>query len=160
MEQSQGFHKRAVAFPAMLKKTLMIEFSGEEGADAGALFFECSHQVMQQVREEYFEGEEGRKVIKCHWGGATELEMAGAMVAHSLLRGGPGLPCLHPAMFELMVLECTTLTSLTPEQLPTADLLELIDKVCPVYKPVFFVFITINIYIFSVGQCRHYGESQ
>ena len=34
----------------MLKKPLMIEFSGEEGADAGALLFEFTQEVVRQVR--------------------------------------------------------------------------------------------------------------
>ena len=67
--------------------------------------------------------------------------MAGAMVAHSMLQGGPGFPCLHPAVYQLMVLgDSVQLTSLQPEEFPTADdiprnaatmdLLEMIDEVC------------------------------
>ena len=142
--KAKVFYKRAIACPEMLKKTLMIEFSGEEGVDAGALLFEFSQEVLRTISEEYFEGSEGRKVPKSHWGGTTELEMAGAMVAHSMLQGGPGFPCIHPAMYQSMVLgECMMLTSLQPEEFPTADdiphnavtmdLLEMIDEVCPIH---------------------------
>ena len=64
--------------------------------DAGALFFEFSRKVLHTVSEEYFEGSEGRKVPKSHWGGTAELEMAGAMVVHSMLQGGPHPPCNIP----------------------------------------------------------------
>lgn len=37
--KAKVFYKRAIARPAMLKKTLVIEFSGEEGADTGELLF-------------------------------------------------------------------------------------------------------------------------
>ena len=56
--KAKVFYKRAIACPAILKKTLMIEFSGEEGADTGALLFEFSQEVIRQVSEEYFEGNE------------------------------------------------------------------------------------------------------
>ena len=142
--KAKVFYKRAIANPSILKKPLMIEFSGEEGADAGALLFEFSQEVMRQVSEEYFEGDEGRKIPRSHWGGATELEMAGAMVAHSMLQGGPGLPCIHPAMYQSMVLgDCLELMSLQPGEFPTAsdiprnaatmDLLEMINEVCQIY---------------------------
>lgn len=71
------------------------------------------------MRQDSVESNESRKVSKSHWGGTTELEMAGT---HSMFQGGPGLPWIHPAMYQSMVLgECMTLTSLEPEELPTAD---------------------------------------
>ena len=70
--------------------------------------------------------------------------MAGAMVANSMLQGGPGFPCIHPAMYQSIVQgKCMTLTSLQPEELPTPDdiprnaatmdLLEMIDEVYPIH---------------------------
>ena len=141
--KAKVFYKRSIADPALLKNIMMIEFSGEEGADAGALLYEFCEEVMRKVDEEYFEGQEDRRVPKCHWGSAFELEMAGAMVAHSILQGGPGLPCLHPAIYHTMVNgEAQVITALTENELPTAkdiplnattyDLLEMIDQVCTV----------------------------
>lgn len=138
--KAKVYYKRAIASPDILKCPLMIEFSGEEGADAGALLFEFCQEVVRQVNEEYFEGEEGRRIPRNHWGSSTELEMAGAMVAHSLLQGGPALPCLHPAIFYSMVYgDNTNLPSLEAEHLPTAkditrnaatiDIVDMIDKV-------------------------------
>lgn len=120
----------------------MIEFSGEEGADAGALSFEFFEQVLQKVNEEWFEGSETRRIPRCHWGSETELVMAGCIMAHSILLGGPGFPCIHPAIFYIM---CsgdlfTHLSNIPTDDLPTAediprdasttDLLEMIRKVC------------------------------
>ena len=96
---------------------------------------------MRKVNAEYFEGQEDRRVPKCHWGSTFELEMAEAMVAHSILQGGPGLLCLHPAVYQAMVNgEAQAITTLTENELPTAkdiplnasihDLLEMINQVC------------------------------
>ena len=47
--------------------------------------------------------------------------MAGAMVAHSILQDGPGLACLHPAVYQTMVNgEAQVVTALTENELPTA----------------------------------------
>ena len=43
------FYKRAVTTPELLKKDLCIEFSGEEGADPGALKFEGFEKVLQCI---------------------------------------------------------------------------------------------------------------
>lgn len=65
--------------------------------------------------------------------------MAGAIITHSILLGGPGFPCIHPAVFHLMVsgdahlTELSTVDLLTAGDIPgdasTIDLLEMIDKV-------------------------------
>ncbi len=139
--KAQVFYKRAVCTsPTQLRKGLMIEFSGEEGADAGALRCEFFEKALQCANEDWFQGPEARRIPKCHWGCETELMMAGAMIAHSVLLGGPGFPCIHPAVFHLMVSGDTHLLSELPTvDLPTAadiprdastiDLLEMIDKV-------------------------------
>ena len=67
-------------------------------------------------------GQEDRRVPKCHWGSTFELEMIGAMVAHSVLQGGPGLPSLHPAVYRTMVNgEAQAITALTENELPTLN---------------------------------------
>ena len=48
--KARVFYKRAITTsPSMLRKTLVIEFSGEEGSDAGALSFEFFQAVLQQM---------------------------------------------------------------------------------------------------------------
>ena len=61
------------------------------------------------------------------------------MIAHSVLQGGPGFPCIHPAVYYLMVSGNSHLGELSTADLPTAadiprdastiDILELIGKV-------------------------------
>ena len=60
--------------------------------------------------------------------------MAGSMIAHSMLLGGPGFPCLHPAVFHSIA--CTSLDAEDfpsaediPRNAATFDLLEIISKV-------------------------------
>lgn len=139
--KAKVFYKRAITTsPEMLKKELCIEFSGEEGADAGALKFEFFEKVLQCVNDDWFEGAEDRRIPRCHWGSETELEMAGAIMAHSILLGGPGFPCLHPTIFHVMASDGNDpLQAVCAENLPTVDdiprdastidLLDLINKV-------------------------------
>ena len=140
--KARVFYKRAVLSPSLLKQGLMIEFSGEEGADAGALRLEFFEKVLQEVNENWFEGSEERRIPRCHWGSEVELEMAGTMVAHSLLLGGPGLPCVHPGVYHMMVFGDSCISDLHADNLPnsediprdasTIDLLEMISNVCKV----------------------------
>ena len=53
---------------------------------------------------------------------ATDLEMAGAIVAQSMLQGCPGHPCRPPTVFHSTVYrDSVQLTSLESEELPTAQ---------------------------------------
>lgn len=93
------------------------------------------------MNEEYFEGSDDKRIPKCHWGSAAQMEMAGAVVAHSILQGGPGIPCIHPAIYQSMVLghlqismsfrEVDELPSAEdiPRNASTVDLLEMVDLV-------------------------------
>lgn len=138
--KARVFYKRAITTsPSMLRKTLVIEFSGEEGSDAGALSFEIFQAVLQQMNDECFEGKEEKRIPRSRWGSELELEMAGAMIAHSILLGGPGFPCLHPAVFHSVVhgdIESGSIVAtdlLTAEDIPlnaaTIDLVEMIGQV-------------------------------
>ena len=142
--EARVFYKRAImTSPELLRKELCIEFSGEEGADAGALKFEFFEKVLQCINEDCFEGCEDRRIPRCHWGSDTELEMAGAIIAHSILLGGPGFPCLHPMIFHTMAryggdsplqavsadLENLPTVDDIPRDASTMDLVDMIDKV-------------------------------
>ena len=142
--KARVFYKRAVTItPELLKKDLCIEFSGEEGADAGALKFEFFEKVLQCINEDWFEGAEDKRIPRCHWGIESELEMAGAIIAHSILLGGPGFPCIHPTVFHIMVndggngpqqavsasLEKIPTVDDIPRDASTMDLVDMIDKV-------------------------------
>lgn len=135
--KAQIFYKRAMHDPSLLRKGLVISFSGEEGIDAGALRLEFFEKILLEVNEEYFEGDMQRRVPKCHYGCEMQLQLAGTIVAHSLLLGGPGLPCIHPGLLHVVVKD--SLEGLEAHELPrksdiplnaaTANLIELIDKV-------------------------------
>ena len=136
------FYKRAITTsPELLRAPITVEFSGEEGLDAGALLFEFYQEVIPKINDEYFEGSDERRIPKCHWGSAAQMEMAGAVIAHSILQGGPGMPCLHPAIYQSMASDelQISMSSLEVDELPTVediprnastvDLLEMIDLV-------------------------------
>ena len=41
--------------------------------DAGALLFEFYQEVIQKIKEEYFERSDERRIPKCHWGSAASM---------------------------------------------------------------------------------------
>ena len=51
----------------------------------------------------------------------SQTEMAGAMLGHSVLLGGPSIPCLHPAIFHVLASGDASLGALDPEDLPTTE---------------------------------------
>jgi hypothetical protein len=133
-------YKNALADPSRVKKKLMIHFSGESGLDAGALRNEIFTKVLQEINEELFEAPPDRRIPKNLWDADRDFEMAGLTVGHSVL-GGPGLPCLHPIMYDWMIDPSKEPT----ENLPTAndipqtaaniELIDLISKVrCRAYN--------------------------
>ena len=71
----------------------------EEGIDAGALRCEFFVELLKQMDKEYFEGPRQRRLPICRWDHEEEQEMAGLMISHSILLGGPGMPSLHPWIY-------------------------------------------------------------
>ena len=56
------FYKRGITTsPELLKKDL-VEFSGKEGADAGALKFEFFEKMLQEMNDHWFEGCDCRRI--------------------------------------------------------------------------------------------------
>ena len=93
------FYKSAKASPQKLAKNFVVEFTGEEGIDAGALKGDFFEHIMREVDSRLFEGDSfNRFPIKDHCLEA-QFELAGMMVAHSVLNGGPSLSNLHPLMY-------------------------------------------------------------
>ena len=61
-----------------------------------------------------------------------EQKIGGALVTHSLLLGGPGLPCLHPAIYQVLCgVEVNEIISIEDilVNLSTAGTIDLITKV-------------------------------
>ena len=88
-----GFYKRCMKDPEQLRRELRIEFEGEEGVDAGALRNEFFEILLREMNELLFEGQENSRLPKDS-NLQRLFECAGIIIAHSILQGGPGFPCL------------------------------------------------------------------
>ena len=62
------------------------------------------------------------------------FEVAGMVVAHSILQEGPGIPCLSPAVFDYLthgdVKHCYPTKDDIPLNISTHELITLIEEVC------------------------------
>ena len=135
-----SFYKEMTSDVSKLHRNINIKFTDEEGSDAGALKITFFEMLLRDIDTELFEGSSNRRVPKKDWGLDGVMEIAGIMVGHSILCGGPGFNCLHPAHYYMMHTGITTSEALPPEFLPTAedipqspgyhDLLDLIHQVC------------------------------
>ena len=140
--RAKCFYKKATTADLQLKKNLIISFSGEDGVDAGALRNEFFVSALKQMNSEFFEGKEDRRLPRCHWGCETEQLIAGVLVGHSLLFVGPGFPCLHPAVYNIIFDSSDHYQPIIqdiPVNLATADVLEMITQVY-LYTVVWFYF--------------------
>lgn len=75
--KAKALCKGAVHNPSILHKSIIVEFSGEEGADAGALRNDFFEESLRQANVTFFEGQEGRRIPRYHWGSQEELEIVG-----------------------------------------------------------------------------------
>ena len=121
-----------------LRRALAVEFHDEDGIDAGAIRLSFFELLMSEIDNQLFEGNQTRRVPKKDWGLSSLFEIAGMMVAHSVLNGGPALPCLLPAIYH--GISTGDETELPPElmpcvddfpnSLPYIDLIQFVQKVC------------------------------
>ena len=58
----------------MLNKSLITEFSGEDGVDAGALRNDFFEEALRQADGKFFKGQK-RKIPTYHWGSDEDLEI-------------------------------------------------------------------------------------
>ena len=138
-QQAVSFYKELKTNEGRLHRDLTVEFDGEEGSDAGALKITFFELMMRSVNTELFEGKDEKRIPKKDWGLEGAMEMAGMMVGHSIMCGGPGFNCLHPAYYSMLHIDSTNPESLQsefipsvediPEALAYSDLLELIEQV-------------------------------
>ena len=137
VNKAKLFYKTCLHQASRLQRSLSIQFSGEEGIDVGALKNDFFIAYFKNIQEELFEGQSNRLVPKNHRGSDSELEMAGAAIAHSLLLGGPGFKVVHPAVYSHLalrpfdLLNCSDLPCADdiPLNAATEDTKVLIDKV-------------------------------
>ena len=138
-QQALPFYKELKADEIKLHKNINVEFEGEEGSDAGALKVTFFEMLIREVNHELFEGKDDRQIPKKDWGLDGVMEIAGVMVGHSIMCGGPGFDCLHPAYYYMLHSGATTHEAVPsefipsvediPESLAYCDLLELIQQV-------------------------------
>ena len=94
-----------------LKKPLDVDFVGEQGADVGGPTKEFFHQAICALTKvdplynlQLFGGQEGHLIplygIDVISSGC--FEMAGKLLAHSILHGGPGLSGLSPCIIKYL----------------------------------------------------------
>ena len=98
-----GFYKVSLKEPSCLAKTLFVDFEGEEGIDAGALQLEFFEQVVKEVRQRLFEGDEHLIPRRSIGSKGCQFQVAGTVIAHSALQGGPAFPFLAPWVFEYRI---------------------------------------------------------
>ncbi|XP_028408827.1 uncharacterized protein LOC114531418 [Dendronephthya gigantea] len=91
-----SFYKIALKHPDRLSKNLCVRFvgSGEMGIDAGALRKEFFSLCLDEVVKRLFEGDLALIPRRGIGSKGIQFEVAGALIAHSVLQGGPGFPFL------------------------------------------------------------------
>lgn len=140
-----AFYKAARIRPQKLRKQLVIQFSqtGEIGADAGALRKEFFEDAVHEVNLRLFEGRDGHRIPIKAFSNESMLEIAGVILAHSVLQEGPGLPCLSEAVFSYLVTgkvsTCYPSIDDIPLDLSTHELITFIEKVKLQYRMTWFL---------------------
>ena len=135
--KAKHFYKASQHSPTNLRRNLVVSFHGEEGIDIGALRIDFFTATLRGISDELFEGRPDRLLPRSHWGSEDAFEIAGTAVAHSILSGGPGFPCLHPAVYsQLTVLsildddvEDMPCADDIPRDASTMDMISLIEEV-------------------------------
>ena len=102
---AMGFYKNSLRCPDRLLKEFVVEFTGEEGIDGGALRCEFFENLLRKMDDELFEGDQFRRVPKKDCALEKNFTYAGMMIGHSILQGGPGYPCLCPAVYSFLLYE-------------------------------------------------------
>ena len=125
------FYKNAKVKPEKLKKELCIEFVGEKGFDSGSLRVEFFEEAIQQIDMRLLEGDDGRRIIKKEWGLEFLYELAGMVVAHSIMQEGPGIE-MSPCMFDFLAKtkdECYPVKDDIPLNIATHEMISFIEEV-------------------------------
>ena len=117
--KAKAFYKSALHNPKVLRKNLVIEFAGEEGIHLGALQNDFFSEVLRNISTHLFKGNPTRMVPRSLWGDDSECRMAGLAISHSILLGGPGFRCLHPALYSYVTQSKSS--SCAVEDMPCAD---------------------------------------
>ena len=106
MVQILAFYKKSLTDKARLRKKLVVTFQGEDGVDAGALSAEFFQLALDQIKKWLFQGKPDRVLPIKDSTKALLFQIAGMITAHSLVQGGPGFPCLSPAVYHYVLGKC------------------------------------------------------
>ena len=99
------FYKRNMGDKQKLLSKLCVSFNGEDGIDAGALMVEFFTLLFNCAKENLFEPIEGKSwllVPKRSGGNLQIFKIAGIIIAHSILQGGPFFNFLAPWVVDVL----------------------------------------------------------
>lgn len=143
-----SFYKGALVRKEKLKKQLVVSFTetGEVGADSRALRKEFFEDALKEANRRLFDGEDDNHIPKKDYTLKVLFELAGMLVAHSVLQEGPGLPCLSEAIYDFITTgKCHPNKADVPLNLSTTELLTFIDKVMVIYGNCYLVCLPVCI---------------
>ncbi len=104
--------------------------TGEIGADSGALRKEFFEDALKELNRRLFDGADNTRIPKKDYTLQVLFELAGMLVAHSVLKEGPGFPCVSGAVYDYMAKgECYPCKADIPLDLATTELHTFIEKV-------------------------------
>ncbi len=98
------FYKAAKVDKKRLRWNLVIEYETEEGIDAGTAIkgdFFC--EFLNQIDQRLFEGSAYRRVPKKDIGLESLFELAGIMMVHSVIHGGPSFSRMSPLVHAFLM---------------------------------------------------------
>ncbi len=130
-----SFYKKAIdsKYADKLTKELVIQYTGEYGADSGALRREFFEDALKEMNTRLFDGGDSCRVPKKDWTFELLFEICGMLIAHSILQSGPGFPCLSPAVYTYLIsgnpVYCFPVKDEIPLDLTTHILISFINKV-------------------------------
>lgn len=115
-----AFYKKALSDKTLLLKDLIIVFKGEEGLDAGAMKVEFFELLLTEIHQRLFEGSQSSKLPVRDSTKGFLLKLAGVIISHSILQGGPAFPVLSPAIYHQLVADdpLNVLAHLSLEDIP------------------------------------------
>ena len=96
------FYKVASVDKKVLFKERNIDFAGEEGVDCGALKIEFFQKCLDEAMEHLFEEADDFKIPKKSSTGLISYKIAGMLIGHSILQGGPGIACFPEWLYKYL----------------------------------------------------------
>ncbi len=86
-------------------KDLIIVFKGEEALNAAAMKVEYFQLLLTEIHQRLFEGSQSSKLPVLDSTKGFLLKLAGVIISHSILQGGPAFPMLSPAIYYQLVVD-------------------------------------------------------